>query len=179
MNGIADAELYKNLSAAIQRVSTIKPLKKRANVTKANSKGAVLSRLRSRLRISTGGRSRAAIETPDGPQRIRGLAGSGKTVVLALKAAYLHTQHPDWKIAVTFHTRSLYQQFKDLIERFTFEHTGDKPDWSHLHIVHSWGSAGNDGIYSLACNAINMFPVNFLTAKSRHGSSWAFTGVCQ
>ena len=23
-----------------------------------------------------------------------------------------------------------------------------------------------------------MFPVNFLTAKSRHGSSWAFTGVC-
>ena len=178
MNGIADAELYKKLSAAIQRVTTIKPLKKRANVVKANSKGAILKSIEKQIANLDRWQKSAAIETPDGPQRIRGLAGSGKTVVLALKAAYLHTQHPDWKIAVTFYTRSLYQQFKDLIERFTFEHTGDKPDWLQLHIVHSWGSPGNDGIYSLACNAINMFPVNFLTAKSRYGSSLAFTGIC-
>lgn len=45
---------------------------------------------------------KAAFEIPEGPQRIRGLAGSGKTIVLALKAAYLHTQYPDMKIAVTF-----------------------------------------------------------------------------
>jgi superfamily I DNA and RNA helicase len=30
--------------------------------------------------------SKAVIETVDGVQRIRGLAGSGKTIVLALKA---------------------------------------------------------------------------------------------
>ena len=61
---------------------------------------------------------KAAFEIPEGPQRIRGLAGSGKTVVLALKAAYLHSQHPDWNIAVTFYTRSLSQQYKDMITNF-------------------------------------------------------------
>ena len=45
---------------------------------------------------------KATLEVPDGPQRIRGLAGTGKTIVLALKAAYLHTQHPEWNILVTF-----------------------------------------------------------------------------
>ena len=33
---------------------------------------------------------RAALVTFQGPQRIRGLAGSGKTVILAMKAAHLH-----------------------------------------------------------------------------------------
>ena len=58
------------------------------------------------------------IETVEGVQRIRGLAGSGKTVVLALKAAYLHAQHPEWKIAVTFNTRSLKGQLRQLINTF-------------------------------------------------------------
>jgi superfamily I DNA and RNA helicase len=52
----------------------------------------------------------AAIESPEGLQCIRGLAGSGKTIVLALKAAYRHSQKPEWRIAVAFHSRALYQQ---------------------------------------------------------------------
>lgn len=175
---VPDDTLYKKLSAAIQRVTTIKPIKKRANVTKADSKGAILRTIEKEIANLDRWQKAAAIETPEGPQRIRGLAGSGKTVVLALKAAYLHTQHPDWKIAVTFHTRSLYQQFKDLIERFTLEHMGDKPDWQQLRIVHSWGSSAQDGIYSIACDAINLLPTNYLAAKSRYGSLRAFAGVC-
>ena len=42
-----------------------------------------------------------------GPQRIRGLAGSGKTVVLAMKAALTAIKHPEARIAVTFYTKSL------------------------------------------------------------------------
>ncbi len=175
---VPDDTLFRNLSAAVQRVTTIKPLKKRAAVVQPNSRGAILKSIEKQIANLDRWQKAAAIETPEGPQRIRGLAGSGKTVVLALKAAYLHTQHPDWKIAVTFHTRSLYQQFKDLIERFTFEHMGDKPDWSQLSVVHSWGSSGNDGIYSLACAAINMFPVSFLAAKSKYGAAKAFAGIC-
>lgn len=34
--------------------------------------------------------SKVVIETDDGVQRIRGLAGLAKTIVIALKAAYLH-----------------------------------------------------------------------------------------
>ena len=175
---LPDATIYRKLSAAIQRVTTIKPIKKRAHVTKADSKGAILRTIEKEIANLDRWQKAAAIETPEGFQRIRGLAGSGKTVVLALKAAYLHTQHPEWKIAVTFHTRSLYQQFKDLIERFTLEHMGDKPDWQQLQIIHSWGSSSQDGIYSTACDAINLLPTNYLTAKSRYGSLRAFAGVC-
>lgn len=175
---IDDAQLFRAVSAAIQRVTTIKPVKRRQNVAKDGSKGSILRAIEKEIANLDRWQKSAAIETPDGPQRIRGLAGSGKTVVLALKAAYLHTQHPDWQIAVTFHTRSLYQQFKDLIERFTLEHMGDKPDWERLHIVHSWGSSASDGIYSLACAAANMIPTNYLSAKSRFGTRRAFEGVC-
>jgi superfamily I DNA and RNA helicase len=178
MNPLEDAGLYRNLSAAIQRVTTIKPVKKRQNVAKAGSRGSVLRAIEREIANLDRWQKSAAIETPEGPQRIRGLAGSGKTVVLALKAAYLHTQHPDWQIAVTFHSRSLYQQFKDLIERFTLEHMGDKPDWEHLHIMHSWGSSSTEGIYSVACAAANMPPTNYLSAKSRFGVMRAFEGVC-
>lgn len=178
MNPLEDAGLYRNLSAAIQRVTTIKPVKKRQNVAKEGSRGSVLRAIEREIANLDRWQKSAAIETPEGPQRIRGLAGSGKTVVLALKAAYLHTQHPDWQIAVTFHSRSLYQQFKDLIERFTLEHMGDKPDWEHLHIMHSWGSSSTEGIYSVACAAANMPPTNYLSAKSRFGVMRAFEGVC-
>ncbi len=175
---ISDDDLYRKLCAAIQRVTTIKPYKKRQNVLKPDSRGAVLKKIEKEIANLDRWQKEAAIETPEGPQRIRGLAGSGKTVVLALKAAYLHTQHPEWRIAVTFHTRSLYQQFKDLIERFTLEHMGDKPDWERLSILHSWGSSYMEGIYSTTCNAVNLIPLDYLTAKTKYGTKRAFDGAC-
>jgi superfamily I DNA and RNA helicase len=136
----------RNLQAALQRVSTIKPAKKRTAVEQAASRGAKLKEIERGIANLDRWQKAAAIESPDGPQRIRGLAGSGKTVVLALKAAYWHTQEPDWRIAVTFHTRALYQQFADLVTRFTFEHSNDLPDLTKLQIVHSWGSASGPGV---------------------------------
>jgi len=60
---------------------------------------------------------------PPGPQRIRGIAGSGKTVLLAQKAAHMHLKHPDWKIALIFFTRSLYdnviQEVNKWLKRFS------------------------------------------------------------
>ncbi|TBT82544.1 hypothetical protein D5E71_25090, partial [Vibrio parahaemolyticus] len=44
----------------------------------------------------------SAVTIIDGPQRIRGLAGSGKTVVLAMKAAHIHMEYPEKKILFTF-----------------------------------------------------------------------------
>ena len=58
--------------------------------------------------------SKVVIKTVDGVQRIRGLVGSAKTIVIALKAAYLHAQHPD----ITFNTRSLKGYLKHLINTF-------------------------------------------------------------
>jgi len=121
----------------------------------------------------------AAIESPEGPQRIRGLAGSGKTVVLALKAAYWHSQHPDWRIALTFQSRALYQQIDDLVTRFTFEHSNDRPDPEYLTIAHSWGSRSRAGLYYMMADALGTTPRDWTYARSTYGMDDAFAGVCR
>ena len=173
-----DENYFKPLQAALQRVTTIKPPKSRAGVTSSESKGAILKRIEKELANLDQWQKHAAIESPDGPQRIRGLAGSGKTVVLALKAAYLHTQNPDWNIAVTFWTRSLYQQFEDLIRRFSYFHSNNEPDWGKLQIMHAWGGADRDGFYREVALHHGLTPRNFIYGRTRYGMDGAFEGVC-
>jgi superfamily I DNA and RNA helicase len=141
-----DEVYWRPLNAAIENVTTIKPAKKRTKVKRADSRGAILKRIEASISNLDYWQKRAALETPEGPQRIRGLAGSGKTIVLAMKAAALHAQNPDWDIAVTFFTRALHQQFKDLITRFSFEYQRDEPDWQKLRILHSWGARTREGL---------------------------------
>jgi len=141
-----EPEIERSLQAALQRVSTIKPIKKRAGVEKPTSRGAKLKEIERNIANLDQWQKAAAIESPEGPQRIRGLAGSGKTVVLALKAAYWHTQNSEWRIALTFHSRALYQQMVDLTTRFTFETSNDRPDPEYLQIMHSWGSHARPGV---------------------------------
>ena len=61
--GVLDDTLFRNLSAAIQRVMTIKPTKKRANVARSDSKGAILKKmpLRQNLWVEIG-----ALSSPNG-----------------------------------------------------------------------------------------------------------------
>lgn len=166
------------LHAAIQRVSTLRPPRRRENVKNENSRGAKLKKIEHEIANLDQWQNRAAIEYANGPQRIRGLAGSGKTVVLALKASYLHARHPDWKIAVTFQTRSLYQQFRDLIRRFTFDLIKDEPDWSNLRVMHGWGSARSPGIYSLICNHYGIVPRTWSAAQNMYPKR-EFAGICE
>ena len=171
-------QYFKPLQAALQRVSTIRPPKKRTGINSSESKGAVLSRIEAEIANLDQWQKRAAIESPDGPQRIRGLAGSGKTVVLALKAAYLHAQNPEWTIAVTFSSRALYQQFEDLVRRFSFEHMNDEPNWQQLKILHAWGGRGREGLYQQIAIHCGLTPRDFLYGKSKYGMEGAFEGVC-
>ena len=138
-----DQSLLEQVNAAIQTATTIKPKKKRTSVTSPASKGGILKEIERQVANLDRWQKKAVIEFPEGAQRIRGLAGSGKTIVLAQKAALLHAEHPDWTIAVTFNTRSLYQQFRSLIRRFCYEITRDDPDWAKLRIIHAWGSASS------------------------------------
>ena len=91
-----------------------------------------------------------ALSTVQGPQRIRGLAGSGKTVILAMKAAHLHLTHPDAEILVTFYTRSLQATLENLITRFYRHYKEEDPDWTKVHVRHGWGGATRPGVYSAA-----------------------------
>lgn len=112
-----------------------------------------------------------------GPQRLRGLAGSGKTVVLAMKAAQTHLQHPNARIAFTFSTKSLYQHVKRLITRFYRQFDDQDPDWDRIHVLHGWGGKSNPGLYSVACEHHGVDALTVPQAKSR-ASGDAFDYAC-
>lgn len=171
-------QLLVPLNAAIERVANIRPKSKRVIAKTPTSKGSILKKIESEIANLDSWQKAAAIETPDGPQRIRGLAGSGKTIVLALKAAYLHGEHPDWRIGVTFHTRSLKQQLDNLTRRFYFEDYREDPDESRLMVMHSFGSESSPGIYSEICRAYGFQPRDFGHAKRTYGFNKAFAGIC-
>ncbi|SFO49946.1 Superfamily I DNA and RNA helicases [Geodermatophilus obscurus] len=174
-----DTDVYAALQAALQSVTTIKPAKKRASVKEDRSRGAILREIEKGIANLDRWQKRAAIETPEGAQRIRGLAGSGKTVVLALKAAYLHAKHPDWRVVVTFQSRALYQQLLGLVTRFSFEQTNDLPDYDHLQIMHAWGSGAREGVYQVIADTIGAVRRDFNYARSTYGMDDAFQGVCR
>lgn len=114
------------------------------------SKVAIVTRLEEEIRRFDRDQRVAYMTEVHGPQRIRGLAGSGKTVVLALKAALTAVREPEARIAVTFYTKSLYQHIKQLITRFYRMHEDRDPDWKRLQVLHAWGGASADGLYYLA-----------------------------
>lgn len=173
-----DKAIYKRLCEVLQKVSEIKPRKKRTNVKKSGSYGDIIKKIEKEIANLDEWQKKAAFEFPDGPQRIKGLAGSGKTIVLALKAAYLHTQYPELKIGVTYYTRALYQQYVSLITDFVQDMSGEKVDWDNLDIIHAWGSNSEHGVYSDMAQRVNYRPYNLTSAVTKFGRNTAFKGCC-
>lgn len=166
-----DLHLWKNnqyftkVNSVIQAITTISKKNPRSYVKQENSRGAKLKRLEESIANLDKTQNEAVIETVEGVQRIRGLAGSGKTIVLALKVAYLHAIHPDWNIAITFNTRSLKGQFEKLINTFTIEQTNEEPDWEKINIIHAWGSPNSEGIYYNFCKIHNIEYLDYKMAS--------------
>ena len=180
----ADEQAFDLALSTLEHIRTIrrKGGGRRPAGLRADSRGDKARRLEESVATLDTMQSRAVIETIEGVQRIRGLAGSGKTIVLALKAAYLHSQHPEWRIAVTFHTRSLKGFFRRLIGDFCVAQTSESPDWSMLRIVHAWGAGGgpeNDGIYHEFCETHGCPYHHFLAARARYGLGREFAGACE
>lgn len=174
-----ECEYYSKLVEAIQLISQLKKRNTRTYVTNTESKGGKLKYLEDEISSLDHCQSKAVIETVKGVQRIRGLAGSGKTIVLALKVAYLYTMYEDKKIAVTFNTRSLKGQFQNLIANFIIENTNEEPDWSRIKIIHAWGSSKNEGLYYNFCIANNVEYLDFEAARLRYKySNDLFGEVC-
>ena len=123
---------------------------------------------------------RIGLELPPGPQRIRGIAGSGKTLLLAMKAARMHLSHPEWDIAFTFHTKSLYQVIRAHLTRFC-RHFGDRdPDWTKLRVLHGWGGQAETGLYREIARAAKHPVRTFGWAKERlpDGASSDRLAIC-
>ncbi|MDU1653361.1 MAG: ATP-binding domain-containing protein [Leclercia adecarboxylata] len=158
-----DGSLLDVLLSNIQSLSKLKPRKKRSYVQKIDSKGSVLKKLENSLATLDSSQTTAVLVNLDGVQRIRGLAGSGKTIVLARKIAHIHSQNPHWKIAVTFNSRSLKEQLKNLITAFADD---NGIDWDNVDIIHAWGGVKTEGLYYNACIAHNIPYYDFSAAKS-------------
>lgn len=174
-----NSSYFLNLKSAIQAVTKLRASNRRRDIKKTDSRGAKLKAIEDSIAHLDSKQNRAVIETVEGPQRIRGLAGSGKTVILALKAAYLHSAYPDWNIAVTYNTRSLHGQFKDLITKFTIEQKGEEPDWEKLKIVQAWGSSRSTGIYYEFCQANDITYYDFRSASFRLSRAHPFARACK
>src|SRR5690606_38085071 len=61
-----EGELFKQLQAALQRIVSMKPPKKRASVAQQHSRGAVLRTIEKEIANLDRWQKRAAIETPEG-----------------------------------------------------------------------------------------------------------------
>lgn len=180
-NRFQENGLYEATLSAIQSISTIRKNRAKRIVERVDSRGGKLKRLEDSIATLDNIQGKAVIETVLGVQRIRGLAGSGKTIVLALKAAYLHAQHPEWRIAVTFNTRSLKGQFRRLINTFSIEQTGEEPNWENLRILNAWGAPGSverDGIYHEFCRVNDLPYYDFKSARNAFGKNNEFEGAC-
>lgn len=176
-----DAQYYKALVSVIQAISTLRRGRKRRELHNQNSRGSKVKALEESIANLDSQQSAAVVETYEGVQRIRGLAGCGKTIVLALKVAYLHARRPDWLIAVTFNTRSLKNQFENLITTFVLEQANEEPDWEKVKILNAWGAPGGkdrSGIYFEFCRDHGVQYSDFGPAKERFGSDKAFEAVC-
>ncbi len=121
-----------------------------------NSRASIMENLQQRLYEIDLQQEHIGKEIPPGPQRIRGIAGSGKTVLLCQKAAHMHLKHPDWDIAIVFFTRSLHDLMIKLLDRWirrfsSGELTYDPKANHKLRVLHAWGAKEHPGLYGTIC----------------------------
>lgn len=172
-------DLYTKILSGLQEAYGINTRTERGDVSEG-TKAYAINQMASLIEKYDGRQMEAILSDTTGIQRIRGMAGSGKTIILARKAVELHTAHPDWNIVVTYSTRSLKGQLETLIGRFyAAKNDGAKYNANKLKIMHSWGSASSTGVYYEVCLRHGISPMNVNEAKAKYGKSTnLFSRVC-
>lgn len=160
-----------------------KPPRDIATGTPPNNPLRVIQAIESKLKILDETQQKIAFEVPSGAQRLRGLAGTGKTVLLAKRAAKIHIKHPDWTIGFVFFTRSLYDQILGLIADYHREMhpENQEPDWTKLKVLHAWGGREQNGFYRSLALKCGVTPktVNDIKSEVGYGSPGeSFEYIC-
>jgi superfamily I DNA and RNA helicase len=133
-----------------------------------DKKGPAIRQIERSIALLDDEQEKVALQIPPGPQQIRGLAGTGKTVLLAMKAANIHSHYREARILFTFNTQSLYNQTRLLITKFYRYHNLTDPDWDRLHVRHAWGSSRRPGVYSDLCARQGLKPLALQEARLRN-----------
>ncbi len=128
-----------------------------------NSKGKIIQQFKKHLYQLDLQQEKIAKQIPKGFQRIRGIAGSGKTVLLCQKAAIMHLKYPQWKIAFLFFSRSLYgeiiQQIDQWVRYFSHQQQTYNINNQQLQVFHGWGSKEQLGFYRFLCQVTGVVPL--------------------
>ncbi|WP_144596709.1 DEAD/DEAH box helicase [Bacillus cereus] len=110
--------------------------------------------------------------------RIRGLAGSGKTILLVKKMAYLHFKYPHKKIAFVFYTITLKQTILDLFKKYYKDYNRyGEPNLNQVDIFHSWGGVGKKGFYFEVSQKVGHPPKNYNEARNKSENPYEY--VCK
>ncbi|WP_375200696.1 DEAD/DEAH box helicase [Bacillus sp. RS11] len=175
------SEQIKEINAIIESTLGLIKQMDRSYSDEIETKADILRKLEEEIAAFDEIQKYAAFSQLNGPQRIRGLAGSGKTIILCLKAALLHLKYPDKKILYTFMTKSLYDFVENLITKF-YKQIGDGrlPDLANGIIIrHAWGGKNLKGVYSDTCRFNNVIPVTFEQAIKYTPRENAFNFICE
>ena len=169
---------FNTIRAALSGSAGVKQKKERGS-QREDSMGGILTDIENHLASFDIDQTQAYDIDVDLPQRIRGLAGSGKTVILTYKAAKFHAEHPEAQILYTYYTKALGGSVRAGIERaFRSYGKNKKIDWSKITICHGWGSSSYEGVYSKACEDNGYVPISFREASMIAGKKNAFAYVC-
>jgi superfamily I DNA and RNA helicase len=171
---ILSDEEFLLLSSAIEGSVHLRNKKER-EITKELSKGDILNIIQAQHSAFDVEQKKAALNIIDSPQRIRGLAGSGKTIILCMKVALYHLQNPEAEILYTYFTKALYGQIKYLVEKYYRDFSdNNEPDWTKIHIYHGWGGSGLRGVYSDTCQENEILPIGFLEARAKSSNPFNY-----
>lgn len=163
------------LVAVIQKAYNLSKFDDRA-IQNKDSIGSIIKKRNNKVSILDEEQFETIYKAQTGHARIRGLAGSGKTILLAKKMAYLHYRNPESKIAYVFYTISLKQFVEKLFRSFYKEFDPyNEPDMSKISILHSWGNKHTDGFYSTICKHFN---VERKTLRDVYGRKDKLDAVC-
>ncbi|MBR3882438.1 MAG: DEAD/DEAH box helicase [Clostridia bacterium] len=173
-----DDQKYKNILSGLQEAYGINPRKEREGVTEG-TKAYLINKMNDLVEKYDTKQMEAILSDTKGIQRIRGMAGSGKTIVLARKAVELHMAHRDWIIVVTYSTRALKHQLVNLISKFyAAKNEGAKYDPKKIKIMQAWGAATSPGVYYEICISHGVNPLNFSQAKLKFNKNVVFSKAC-
>lgn len=122
-------------------------------------------------------------EIPPGFQRLRGIAGSGKTVLLCQKAAHMHLKHPEWNIALVFFTRTLYDLMIGLVDKWLRRFSNGDIQYGpvtneKLRILHAWGDKDRPGLYGTICQ-LNGIKAKSVRDTAQRQPSWGLAELCK
>lgn len=143
---------YRELNAIIQNMYGLNHTDDR-DIQNENTLGALIKSRNNEINMLDQNQFDTIYKKITTHTRVRGLAGSGKTILLVKKMAYMHYKNRNLELVYVFYTKSLKQYIKELFVNFYKDFEKYKePDMKKIHILHSWGGNEMEGFYSRVCD---------------------------